>query len=33
MASASAPASRFLPCLSSYPDFFHDGQLCGSLNR
>jgi hypothetical protein len=24
MTSASAPASRFLPCLKSYPDFFND---------
>jgi hypothetical protein len=25
-ASASAPASRFLPCLSSCPDFFDNEQ-------
>jgi hypothetical protein len=29
MASASAPASRFLHCLSSYPDFLLSAVCCG----
>ena len=33
MAIASAPASRFLPCLNSYPDFLGDEQQCGSVSR
>jgi hypothetical protein len=32
MASASAPASRFLPCVSSCPDFLGDEQQYGSVS-
>jgi hypothetical protein len=33
MGSASAPASRFPPCLSSCPDSFGDGLKCGSESQ
>ena len=33
MSSASAPASRFLPCLSYCPDFFDDEQCCEGISQ